>query len=44
MVEVSWANMNEWKVIFDVASAIDAILEGLEFPCQIRTRDAGGQC
>jgi stage III sporulation protein SpoIIIAA len=42
IVEVSSANLNEWRVILDAADAVDKILEGGKYACQVRTRDSDG--
>ena len=39
IIEVSRGNFNEWRVVNNVAQAVDKILDGMEYSSQVRTRD-----
>lgn len=39
IIEVRRGARNEWKVTTDSAKAVDAILDGLKYKAQLRTRD-----
>ena len=39
IVELERGRLHCWRVIKDVAGAVDAILEGRQYPVQLRTRD-----
>ena len=39
IIEVRRGARNEWKVSTDSAKAVDAILDGLNYKAQLRTRD-----
>ena len=39
IIELIQGNLHEWKVIKDVARAVDNILAGKEFKAEIRRRD-----
>ena len=39
IIEVSRGNFNEWRVVNNVAQAVDQILDGKKYDAQVRTRD-----
>ena len=39
IVELERGRLHCWRVVKDVAGAVDAILEGRQYPVQLRTRD-----
>ena len=41
VVELRRGTQDEWRVVLDVATAVDAILQGKSFTVQRRTRDPG---
>jgi hypothetical protein len=43
IIEVSSSNQHEWRIVFDSATAVDAILNGEEYEACLRTRDPSGR-
>ena len=39
IVELRRGALHEWRIVFDVAGAVDAILDRQAYACQRRTRD-----
>lgn len=43
VIELQKDQLHTWRVVTNVAVAVDCILQGQPYPCQLRTRDSDGK-